>query len=129
MVSHRIARIARAYGRALVMTLAPTAILLGPPMCVLKRLEGACMIAPSRRTSLTAETIAQAAVMWRDETGTEACPSVDTLVRDQALDGEPHEDAWHRPFAIGCSGPFVCVVSAGGDGEHRTSDDLSQCRE
>lgn len=78
----------------------------------------------SRAAEVGAQTMAQAADIYRDVEDDVSCPTVEHLVASKKLDARKIEDPWGRPYHIDCSAERVHAVSAGKDGRFFTPDDI-----
>jgi general secretion pathway protein G len=81
--------------------------------------------AQNKTAASNARALRGAVKTWWLEHEASACPDVDTLVSDGALDRDsPRRDPWGTFWTIECAAGDVTIVSAGPDQKMGTDDDI-----
>jgi general secretion pathway protein G len=81
--------------------------------------------AKNEMTHVNAKALQQIAESWRQDHGTEECPTLERLRVDRLVNrGTKLDDAWNTPFIIECEGEETNVLSMGPDRRLHTEDDI-----
>ncbi len=66
----------------------------------------------------------RAAILQWQASHSDACPTLDDLVREKFMQPELTRDPWGEPYAITCDDSGASVTSAGPDKKQGTPDDV-----